>query len=370
MVFWRKKKQQLPEANELFIELSKMPAEIQAFGDECVANYQEKRLAADMDFGLGGLMNPVPEMVQWNAEQDTGEFIARTPHGTVEADMQALATYDKSSNTWEWAWNNPHVLDLVKQDSQRIKQYGDEKAISLLTQGIVKMPDDPDMFRKATITMLALAQEISESETVFHGVTGPMTFYLGLKNLKKPNAVAEGETDYANTYYLDQTSCMAGNSLFKRSPEVARVLVESQPEFTVKYKNLCSKWGVAEMTGWNANGTTGTVRIDTPSGEVYADYQSIGSLETSSSTWNWAWGDSAARHELLSDTKNVKQFGEAHGIDYLTEEQFYVDKDSALEFAVGMMAISTKLNDADAAFFPDKGSTRECMTLRNLRRTE
>ena len=115
---------------------------------------------------------------QWHADQETGLFSIETANGTVHADFQAIGSSD--GRTWEWAWNNPHIEEKMKGDVASVREFGVREKISYLQTPQFAIPNAEQID-----LMLGVAAKFMEAEGVFAGQMEPMTFYIGLKNLRR-----------------------------------------------------------------------------------------------------------------------------------------------------------------------------------------
>jgi hypothetical protein len=101
------------------------------------------------------------------------------------ADRQILGSYAAGSHSWEWAWNNPHVEDSMKRDSQLVKQLGERLDIEYLVAGMVPVPAETFVSY-----LCAIGIKATDSIGVFRGKAGPIDVLIMLKNprwAKKPS---------------------------------------------------------------------------------------------------------------------------------------------------------------------------------------
>ena len=78
---------------------------------------------------------------QWHYDQDTGEFVF-SDNGVPKlfADFQVVGSISTISNTWLWSWANPSILEHVKNEIYRVREFGEEHDIRELTEA--KWPAD------------------------------------------------------------------------------------------------------------------------------------------------------------------------------------------------------------------------------------
>jgi hypothetical protein len=71
---------------------------------------------------------------RWDIDQDIGDLVFSNEDGTTAvAPTQIIGSFSKSDNSWFWAWDNPSIVDALKQDSLVVKKYGEEHGIEKLT---------------------------------------------------------------------------------------------------------------------------------------------------------------------------------------------------------------------------------------------
>lgn len=141
-----------------------------------LAEYNARNEALLRDWGFAG-------STQWGFDQKTGLFFVQLKDGSrVEATGQIYGSYSEDAGTWEWAWNNPHVMESVKQDARRVKAYGERESLGCLTSGIVPAPKlDGSM----SASLAAIAMKVCGAQGVYAGQGGQVKVYIGLKNLAK-----------------------------------------------------------------------------------------------------------------------------------------------------------------------------------------
>jgi len=162
MVFWRKRKPS--------VDLSIEADEVLRLA---VEEHNQKNDTLVREWSFDSIAN-------WNCDQDTGQFVMVT-HGGKEvfADFQAVGSFEKRSETWEWAWNNPHIAEPLRVDSQKVKEFGEKEDISYLTLPFFTIPK-PEF---ATY-MAAIASRVTNAQGVFPGDVGGLILFVTLKNLR------------------------------------------------------------------------------------------------------------------------------------------------------------------------------------------
>jgi hypothetical protein len=72
---------------------------------------------------------------RWDWYQETGEF-AFSDKGVPKlvADFQIVGSISTTSNTWLWSWANPSILETVKKDIYKVREFGEEYGLKELTE--------------------------------------------------------------------------------------------------------------------------------------------------------------------------------------------------------------------------------------------
>jgi hypothetical protein len=115
---------------------------------------------------------------QWGFDQISGILKLEFKDGSeFHADGQILGSYSKGDNSWEWAWNNPHVEASMKKDSQKVKEVGKRLGIEYLLHGMIPIPGETFVSYLSAIGLKA-----TNSIGVFRGPAGPIDALILLKN--------------------------------------------------------------------------------------------------------------------------------------------------------------------------------------------
>ena len=122
---------------------------------------------------------------QWSYQQSTGHLRLQFPDGTEwEAEAQILGSYLALRQSWEWAWNNPHIDPPAKQDSRLVRQVGERLGLNYLIAGQVPIPSEEFISFLCSIGLKATA-----AMAIFRGRSGLIDVLLTIKNprwLKAP----------------------------------------------------------------------------------------------------------------------------------------------------------------------------------------
>ncbi|QDU43166.1 hypothetical protein Mal52_16380 [Symmachiella dynata] len=124
----------------------------------------------------------------WNLDQETGMLKFSNADGTeAVAPAQIIGSFSTNDNTWLWAWDNPSILDSLKADSLKVKEYGETNNVERLTTRKWTGTE------KDAWTMAALAAKLCESQGVYRGPTGSSYVFItfGDVQLSKPQSETE-----------------------------------------------------------------------------------------------------------------------------------------------------------------------------------
>jgi hypothetical protein len=104
----------------------------------------------------------------WGFLQAEGVLHFADPDGSgLKAPGQLLGSYDAETGTWEWAWNNPTVVNpAIVADARAVRAYGEAHELAPLTTGVVKasVPE--------AVGMVAVAVTVSGAEGAYWGIVG------------------------------------------------------------------------------------------------------------------------------------------------------------------------------------------------------
>lgn len=97
-----------------------------ALVDRCVDELRVKTQAHVDAWGLGTLD-------QWNSDQTTGLIVFTGPKATATAPFQVIGTYSTTTGTFLWGWDHPSVLEPMADHARRVRAFGEEHGVALLT---------------------------------------------------------------------------------------------------------------------------------------------------------------------------------------------------------------------------------------------
>jgi len=106
-------------------------------------------------------------------EQESGEMIF-----TLKSNKKVIMTYQvvgsvsDRSNTWMWSWDNPYLLDNVKEEMLKVKAFGEKHGIDKLIQP--KWPGNED----DGWAMTAIASHILKAKGAFSFLSEEMMVFV------------------------------------------------------------------------------------------------------------------------------------------------------------------------------------------------
>lgn len=86
--------------------------------------------------------------------------------------------------------------------------------------------------------------------------------------------------------------------------------------------------------------------------KVVAEIQIAGTTSFKAGDWLWAWGNSHWPAELITDSEQVRAFGEEHRISELAES--YVTDEDLNALGWELTSIAVRINDALGAYRPPR----------------
>jgi hypothetical protein len=138
---------------------------------DATAEFNAKQEALQRDWRFGTAK-------QWRYDQYSAILKLEFDDGAeFAADGQILGSYMAARNSWEWAWNNPHVEEAVKRDSRLVKQLGERLDIEYLVTGMVPAPTE--LFASY---LSAIGVKATDSIGAYRGKSGPVDIIITLKN--------------------------------------------------------------------------------------------------------------------------------------------------------------------------------------------
>ncbi|MDR2901425.1 MAG: hypothetical protein LBV20_07910 [Treponema sp.] len=109
---------------------------------------------------------------------------------------------------------------------------------------------------------------------------------------------------------------------------------------------------------WNVDINKGEISFDD---EFVFPMQILGTFSHSSETWLWGWANtqSGIPEKLLEQSKLLQEYGHSHNIDFLTQEQFEIERDDM--HRIGLLALG--MFNADGYYLGNYGAGTMCLTI-------
>jgi hypothetical protein len=156
--------------------------EFDAAADAAVQRMLARQAAFDTEWFPDGFRS-------WSCDQGEGviRFFKRDGTG-IQARVQILGSYAPDSETWEWAWNNPHVNEELSRDARVVRANGETNGHAVLTTGIVRASAEESR------RLIGMAAAIVNAPAVHWGDAGDhavaMTYWdarrISLKDVRPP----------------------------------------------------------------------------------------------------------------------------------------------------------------------------------------
>lgn len=138
--------------------------------------------------------------------------------------------------------------------------------------------------------------------------------------------------------------------------DARQALIEQYGGFALeKQNNLGNLIG---QLPWNANLDDGEIRFGD---NLFFPIQILGTFSHSSQTWLWAWANSQSNipQDLLQQALTLKQYGENHGVDLLSNGTFDASE-TDLHF-IGLIA--SGMFNSSGYYLADYGEGILCVTI-------
>jgi hypothetical protein len=108
-----------------------------------------------------------------------------------------------------------------------------------------------------------------------------------------------------------------------------------------------SVWGFGRHDRWDLDQEEGILRFSDPKLNIAeAPAQIVGTFDSSSGTWLWAWANRSIEPHLIEHSLTVKAFGERRGFERLVQPKWRAVESDGWSMA----AIAALLNGAQGAY--------------------
>lgn len=110
---------------------------------------------------------------RWDIDQDVGNLVFSNEDGTrVVAKAQIIGSFSTGDNSWLWAWDNPSIVDGMKVDALKVKEYGETHGIEKLTSRTWNGTEEDGW------AMAALATKLCGAQGVYRGPSGSAFVFM------------------------------------------------------------------------------------------------------------------------------------------------------------------------------------------------
>lgn len=151
---------------------------------------------------------------------------------------------------------------------------------------------------------------------------------------------------------------MPTNLKLDETPEFAALLEECLESLRFMTTNH-SVWRIEQAERWDLNQDVGDLVFTFPDGVVKAPAQIIGTFDTTTSMWMWAWANPSIGEFLKRDALQVLDYGRRHRIARLTTETWKAEEMDGWY----MTALATCLCRANGAYRGPTDTTFVFMTF-------
>ena len=138
----------------------------EAFDQLKQASMEELRLKTQAHTVWG-----IDKVDRWDIDQSVGQLVFSNRDGTTaKCSAQIIGSYNSADRSWQWAWANPSVVDNLKTDSLKVKDYGEKNGFEKLTQAEWQGSEDDAW------AMAAIACKICGSQGIYRGPASDKLF--------------------------------------------------------------------------------------------------------------------------------------------------------------------------------------------------
>ena len=144
------------------------------------------------------------------------------------------------------------------------------------------------------------------------------------------------------------------------TPEFNALLDKSMAELRAKTTGHQVGWGFGKAASWSLDLSKGDLLFTFNEGVVATcPAQIVGSLESSDSSWLWAWANPSIPESLQRDALRVLEYGQQHQIARLTSEEWLCAEEEAWRMA----ALACKLCEAQGVYRGPAGTAYVFITF-------
>lgn len=125
--------------------------EFRALVQKAMKDLMTKNESHHSDWGLSRAEN-------WNLNLDDGRLVFTFPDKVVTCDAQVVGSFDTSTETWLWSWEDPTVRSNLTVVSRQLREYGKEHDYKKLTEATWKATEEDAWDMTAVATLQGNAQ--------------------------------------------------------------------------------------------------------------------------------------------------------------------------------------------------------------------
>ena len=141
--------------------------------------------------------------------------------------------------------------------------------------------------------------------------------------------------------------------------DIDAIFARANADLEVKTAAHVGTWHM-DTASWQADLERGTITFrNRRNWTITAPVQVIGTRATTDGTWLWAWDHPSVPANLAADSRLVRDFGAAHGIDDFTKRKVMADEERCWLFT----ALACYLAKANGAYRGPAGKAEVFMTF-------
>lgn len=145
----------------------------------------------------------------------------------------------------------------------------------------------------------------------------------------------------------------------KETEDINFLLARSAEDLRVKTA-AHGAWGFGREESWSLDQDTGEIVFALSGRKVArAPAQIIGTVNTLDNTWLWSWGNPSIDPSLTRDAQVMRDYGERHGVEFLTNRKFQASEERAWQ----LTALSVYLNNAQGGYRAPAGTALVFITF-------
>lgn len=154
-------------------EIAKTPLDIDSFIEDCVDELNDANASISEKYGIG-------HFERWDFDQETAEIVfSENGNKKTIAKVSLIGTYSTNSESWMWGWGNNSLLPHLTQKLDKVREFGEEHNIELLTDRVWSATED------AGWAMAAVVFHIIGGEGVYRGVDDSSEIFFLLHKINQ-----------------------------------------------------------------------------------------------------------------------------------------------------------------------------------------